>query len=59
MKTQMLSHVRQLFNVDHVPRHINRHNQRQWVRSVRFLGDKWLLAKPIEKKSESKKELSF
>lgn len=52
MKTQVLSHVRQLFNVDHVPRHINRHNQRQWVRSVRHLGDRWLLAKKVTRKDE-------
>lgn len=56
MKVEALRHVRQLFNVDHVPRHINRHNQRQWTRSVRFLGDKWLLAKPVEKKSVSQEK---
>lgn len=28
---------------------INRHNQRAWVRSLRFLGDKWLLAKPVRR----------
>lgn len=51
MKTTVLRHVRQLFNVPHVPAHINRHNQRQWVRSIRRLGDKWLLAKPVERKA--------
>jgi hypothetical protein len=50
MNIQALRHVRQLFNVDYVPRHVNRHNQRQWVKSIRFLGDRWLLAKPVEKK---------
>ena len=48
----MLKHVRQLFNVDYIPRSTNRHNQRQWVRSVRNLGDKWLLAKQIKRKNE-------
>lgn len=50
MNIKILSHVRQLFDSDHVPRHVNRHNQRQWVRSIRFLGDRWLIAKPVEKK---------
>ena len=50
MKTQALKTVRRLFNVDYVSREQNRHNQRAWVRSVRFLGDKWLLANHVEKK---------
>lgn len=49
MNTHMLRHVRQLFNVDYVPREINRANQRKWVRSVRTLGNRWLLAKRIER----------
>lgn len=47
MKTKALKMVRELFAVDYVPIHTQRHNQRQWVKSVRRLGDKWLLAKPI------------
>lgn len=46
MNTRMLKHVRELFAVDYVPKHTQRHNQKQWVKSVRWLGDKWLLAKP-------------
>ena len=45
MKTRALRMVRELFAVDYVPRHTQRHNQRQWVKSVRQLGDRWLLAK--------------
>jgi hypothetical protein len=30
-----------------VPEHINRHNQRKWVRAVLRLGNHWLVAKPI------------
>lgn len=45
MKTKALKLVRELFAVDDVPRHTQRHNQRQWVKSVRRLGDRWLLAK--------------
>lgn len=49
MKTNMLERVRKHFHCG--VRHIDRHNQRAWVRSVRWLGDKWLLAKPVEKSS--------
>jgi hypothetical protein len=51
MNVRMLRHVRQLWNVPFVPQSINRANQLKWVRSVRLLGDKWLLAKNIERKS--------
>ena len=44
MKTRVLRRVREMFNTDYVPHHINRANQRKWVRSVRTLGDRWLLA---------------
>jgi len=50
MNTKMLRHVRTLFNTEGVERRINRHNQRQWVRSIRYLGDKWLLAKHVQRK---------
>jgi hypothetical protein len=52
MNTKMLKRVRSLFNVEGVPTHTNRHNQRQWVRSIRFLGDKWLLATPVQRKED-------
>lgn len=45
MRTSMLKHVRELFAVDYVPKHTQRHNQRQWVRAVRQLGDRWIIAK--------------
>jgi hypothetical protein len=41
MNITMLTRVRQHFNSG--MRSIDRHNQRQWVKSVRFLGTKWLL----------------
>lgn len=50
MNTRMLTHVRQLWNAPFVPQQINRANQLKWVRSVRRLGDKWLLAKHVERK---------
>lgn len=50
MNTLALKTVRRLFNVDYVPKEQNRHNQRAWVRSVRILGDRWLLSQKVEKK---------
>ncbi len=50
MNTTMLKHVRTLFVHDMVPPHTARHNMRQWVRSVRLLGDKHLLAAKVAKK---------
>ena len=43
MNTIMLIKVRQLFNVDYVPRSTNRHNQLQYIKAIRLLGDKWLI----------------
>ena len=48
MKTNMLTRARNHFSCADTK--TNRHNQRAWVRSIRFLGDKWLLAKPINAK---------
>lgn len=42
MNTKMLIKVRSLY-----PN--SRHNQRQWVKSVRQLGDRWLVARPQTK----------
>jgi len=49
MNTQALSMARRLFQIDGVPTSTQRHNIRSWVRSVRYLGDKWLIANPIQK----------
>jgi hypothetical protein len=49
MNVRMLRHVRQLWNVPFVPQSINRANQRKWIRSVRLLGDKWLIVKHVER----------
>ena len=50
MKSHMLKRARRLFNSEYVSPEINRANQRKWIRSVRLLGDRWLLAQYIEKK---------
>ena len=53
MKTHILKHVRTLFVHDMVPTSTARHNMRQWVRSVRRLGDKHLLAVKVAKKEKA------
>lgn len=50
MNTKMLKVARRLWNVDGVPDQINRANARKWARSVRQLGDRWLLAQPVTRK---------
>jgi len=45
----VLKRVRELYNVDYIPYYQNRDNQRKWVKSIRMLGDKWLLAKSRRK----------
>lgn len=51
MKTKLLKMARHLWNVDYAPKEVNRRNQRAWARSVARLGDKWLLAKHVEKRT--------
>lgn len=51
MKTEALKHVRQLWSNPLAPREINRANQIKWVRAIRQLGDRWLLAQPVGRKA--------
>ena len=48
MNIILLTKVRHLFNVDYVPNSTNRHNQRQYIKALRILGDKWLIHKNNE-----------
>ncbi len=50
MKIKMLTRARKLWNTGN-PR-LDRRNQREWVRAVRRLGDKWLLAVPVARKEQ-------
>lgn len=50
MKTKLLRMARRLWNSEVVPREINRVNQIKWAKAVARLGDKWLLAKYVERK---------
>lgn len=47
MNTTRLKQARRLFCHPGVPTSTARHNMRQWTRSVRQLGYRWLLAKPL------------
>ena len=50
MNTEQLRRkARELYNNKEVPQGVNQYNQRKWVRSVLKLGDKWLLAKNVER----------
>lgn len=50
MKTALLRRARAHFFRDYIPAHISRHNARQWARSLRLLGDKWLLMQQVERR---------
>jgi hypothetical protein len=47
VNTKMLKLARSLWSCPDVPREINRANALKWVRSVRMLGDRWLLARKV------------
>jgi hypothetical protein len=50
MNTTRLRQVRRAFpHIPSVPASTIRHNRRAWIRSIRELGDKWLLAAPVQK----------
>jgi len=51
MNTTILKRARELWCIQDVPRSIQRHNTRAWVRSIKLLGDKALLATKVERKS--------
>lgn len=47
----LVRHAKELYNSEFVPSHINRANRKKWVRSILWLGDRWLLANRIERRS--------
>lgn len=51
MNTTLLIRARKHFVHEMAPRHIQRSNMRAWVRSIRLLGDKWLISRPMEKRA--------
>jgi hypothetical protein len=50
MNTKLLKHSRELFKSYDVPEHVRRSYRLKWVRSIRFLGDKWLFAQHVQRK---------
>lgn len=53
MNTTRLRQARRLFQHDAVPARTARHNIRQWARSLRLLGDKWLYAQPLQRQQQN------
>ncbi len=51
MNTTMLRRVRRHFVHPMARAHIQRANMRAWCRAIRMLGDKWLLARPMERRT--------
>lgn len=49
MKTKLLRVARRVWVSEGIPRELQRRNIRQWVLSLRVLGDRWLLAKSWSK----------
>jgi hypothetical protein len=49
MDTSKLKLARRLWCVGEVPLHIQRHNIRAWVRSVRHLGSNWISLRRVER----------
>jgi len=49
MKVNFLTRARELWNVPYISRAENRANQRKWIRGIRMVGDKWLLAHHAER----------
>ena len=49
MNTRFLKRVRAIFSSYDAPPEVIRSYQRQWVRSVRRLGDNWLIAKQVQR----------
>lgn len=51
MNIKLLTMTRRLWDAEHAPIELNRRNQLMWARAVHRLGDKWLLAKYVQKKT--------
>ena len=49
MKTKMLTMARRLWRTGNPD--LDRRNQREWVRAIRRLGNKWLLAAYMERRA--------
>jgi len=50
VNTTMLKRARSHFVHPMAPRNVQRANMRAWCKAIRMLGDRWLLARPMERK---------
>ena len=48
-KYQLKRRAVRIFRQFEVPKHVQRHYQQQWLRCVESLGERWLLARPVQK----------
>ena len=55
METKLIRRAVELWTSPFATREQNRYNQRQWLRSVLRLGDKWLLANQQPRLDNAKK----
>ena len=53
MKTELLTRARKHFASDFISREANRAHIRKWVRMVRWLGNRWLMVKPMERNPQA------
>lgn len=51
MNTSMLKRGRRLWSNPLAAAETNRRNLREWVRAIRTVGDKWLLAEHVQRKA--------
>lgn len=56
MNTTLLIRARKHFATDYVSHNTNRRYMRQWIRSVRLLGDKWLLLAQVPRVEKARHE---
>lgn len=49
MNIKLLTTARRLWCTGHADRATQRHNMRAWARSMRLLGDRWVMATPEPK----------
>jgi hypothetical protein len=54
MNVKALKLVRSLWNVPNISKEQNRHNQKQWVKAVRMLGVRWLLAESLTRRNHGR-----
>lgn len=47
---QLAKRAVKLFTSEYVDKSINRANQRRWMAEMQSIGDKWLFAKPVQRK---------